>query len=136
QQREMALRYSRWWCNVLLLAGGAASAVITLGIGIIFNKSINQRFAMLTDNARRLAAGKTLVPPLHGNDEIAELDHVFHEMRASLAEAAQRERDYTGQLEQRVAERTAELTAANRDLAHKNQENELFVYSVSHDLRS
>src|SRR5262245_8740491 len=39
-------------------------------------------------------------------------------------------------LEQRVAARTAELAAVNRDLAHKNQENELFVYSVSHDLRS
>jgi len=39
-------------------------------------------------------------------------------------------------LEQRVVERTARLDQANRDLAQKNQENELFVYSVSHDLRS
>jgi PAS domain S-box-containing protein len=30
----------------------------------------------------------------------------------------------------------AELAAANRDLRQKNQENETFVYSVSHDLRS
>lgn len=34
-----------------------------------------------------------------------------------------------------VRDRTAELTEANRELALKNQENELFVYSVSHDLR-
>jgi signal transduction histidine kinase len=39
-------------------------------------------------------------------------------------------------LEQRMLERTAELAEANRDLAHKQQENEMFVYSVSHDLRS
>jgi PAS domain S-box-containing protein len=39
-------------------------------------------------------------------------------------------------LERRVTERTAELEAANRDLAQKNTENEMFVYSVSHDLRS
>jgi signal transduction histidine kinase len=39
-------------------------------------------------------------------------------------------------LELRVAERTVELAEANRDLAQKNQENEMFVYSVSHDLRS
>jgi signal transduction histidine kinase len=39
-------------------------------------------------------------------------------------------------LEQRVADRTAELAEANRDLTQKNQENEMFVYSVSHDLRS
>jgi signal transduction histidine kinase len=40
------------------------------------------------------------------------------------------------ELEQRVEERTADLAEANRDLTQKNQENEMFVYSVSHDLRS
>jgi PAS domain S-box-containing protein len=40
------------------------------------------------------------------------------------------------ELERRVQERTAELAEANRDLSQKNQENEMFVYSVSHDLRS
>ncbi|HEY1190704.1 MAG TPA: PAS domain S-box protein [Gemmata sp.] len=38
--------------------------------------------------------------------------------------------------EEAVRERSAELEAANRDLAQKNAENEMFVYSVSHDLRS
>jgi PAS domain S-box-containing protein len=40
------------------------------------------------------------------------------------------------ELEQRVLERTAELADSNRQLAQKNDENETFVYSVSHDLRS
>jgi PAS domain S-box-containing protein len=40
------------------------------------------------------------------------------------------------QLDQRVRERTAQLAQANRELQQKNQENETFVYSVSHDLRS
>lgn len=40
------------------------------------------------------------------------------------------------ELERRVVERTAELAEANRNLAQKSQENEMFVYSVSHDLRS
>ncbi len=40
------------------------------------------------------------------------------------------------ELEQRVRERTAELAEANTELVQKNQENETFVYSVSHDLRS
>jgi signal transduction histidine kinase len=39
-------------------------------------------------------------------------------------------------LEQRVAERTAALAAANEELAQRNRENEMFVYTVSHDLRS
>lgn len=49
------------------------------------------------------------------------------------AEALRRSHD---DLERRVSERTKELAAANLDLAQKNQENEMFVYSVSHDLRS
>jgi len=39
-------------------------------------------------------------------------------------------------LMRRVTDRTAELEAANRELAAANHELEAFVYSVSHDLRS
>jgi PAS domain S-box-containing protein len=40
------------------------------------------------------------------------------------------------ELEERVRLRTAELAERNIQLAQKNEENEMFVYSVSHDLRS
>jgi signal transduction histidine kinase len=39
-------------------------------------------------------------------------------------------------LERRVRDRTADLAETNRDLGRRNEENEMFVYSVSHDLRS
>jgi PAS domain S-box-containing protein len=35
-----------------------------------------------------------------------------------------------------LTQQAAQLAEANRDLAQKNDENEMFVYSVSHDLRS
>lgn len=44
--------------------------------------------------------------------------------------------ELNNELERRVIERTQALAQANEDLAQRNQENELFVYSVSHDLRS
>jgi signal transduction histidine kinase len=40
------------------------------------------------------------------------------------------------ELERRVIERTAELAQVNRKLEQQTQENEMLVYSVSHDLRS
>ncbi len=40
------------------------------------------------------------------------------------------------QLTRELQQRVAELAAANRELAQRSSENETFVYSVSHDLRS
>jgi signal transduction histidine kinase len=53
-----------------------------------------------------------------------------------IREAEDKIRRLNAELEQRVLERTAELAEANRELQQKNGENEMFVYSVSHDLRS
>lgn len=53
-----------------------------------------------------------------------------------LKEAELKIRRQNEELDRRVQERTAELARTNADLRQKNQENEMFVYSVSHDLRS
>ena len=63
----------------------------------------------------------------------------FSKLTRDLTERKRAEdtiRALNNDLERRVRERTTELAAANRDLSQKNQENEMFVYSVSHDLRS
>ena len=60
-------------------------------------------------------------------------------LAASTAErenASQALRQLNEELEQRVADRTNVLAGTNRQLDQKNEENETFVYSVSHDLRS
>ncbi|HEY5313674.1 MAG TPA: response regulator, partial [Pirellulales bacterium] len=62
-----------------------------------------------------------------------EVELVRARSEKALAEA---QAALNAELEQRVEQRTAELAKANRELAQQTRENEMFVYSVSHDLRS
>jgi signal transduction histidine kinase len=87
-----------------VIVGGIAFLATTLVLFLAFLNGVVRRLAILRDNARRVAEGKAPMPPLAGADEIAEVDHAFHEMATSLNQ--------------------------------QKQENEMFVYSVSHDLRS
>jgi len=135
-ERLETLAASQTWLGRLFVAGGVMAFLTTTLLALLFRRGIGDRIATLVANTRRVAQGEALAPPLRGADEFTALDRVFHDMARALTESAQRERAYRANLERRVAERTAELAEANRDLLHKNQENELFVYSVSHDLRS
>ncbi len=87
-----------------IVGGGLVAIPGVVILAVALGRGITSRFAVLADNAGRLAEGKELVTPLEGRDEIAQLDRVFHSMARAIAE--------------------------------KNRENEMFIYSVSHDLRS
>jgi signal transduction histidine kinase len=86
----------------------------------------------LTGNAERLGRGWELAPPLSGSDEIAALDAVLHQTGARLREA---EGEQT-LLKARLEARARELAGVNEELRQETQDNEMFIYSVSHDLRS
>jgi signal transduction histidine kinase len=132
EERMEALRNSSRLQDWLLVVG----LVVNIGIGALaatmFSREISSRIAVVTDNTRRIADGETLPPLVPGSDEIRELDEQFHRLADHLKTARLKERVYQEALERRATD----LTRANNDLSQKNQEIEMFVYSVSHDLRS
>ena len=137
EQRLNAIRLDRlnanWqWLDFLLIGGSVVSILSSFLIAVLFSRSISGRIETLASNARLLSDGRDLMPPLRGGDEIARLDSVFRRMAGAIAVALRRERD-DAELASRRAEEAAGI---NAQLREKAQENEMFVYSVSHDLRS
>ena len=118
--------------DYLLVGGLVVSILSSLLVALLFSRSISGRIAMLAENSRLLSEGRELTPPLLGKDEVARLDRDFRAMAETLAGAIDRER-----AEAKIASELAEETVTiNAQLREKAQENEMFVYSVSHDLRS
>ncbi|RDK03792.1 sensor histidine kinase [Paraburkholderia lacunae] len=115
-----------------LIAAVIGSMLIWAATAMVFARSIGRRLEVLTDNAERLGNGRPLAAPLSGNDEIAALDAVLHQTGARLREA---EGEQT-LLKARLEARAQELAGVNEELRQETQDNEMFIYSVSHDLRS
>ncbi len=113
--------------------GGMAALLFTgLLCAWLFGRTIVGRLAILNQNVRRFTKGELLASRVGGTDEVAVLDNSFHRMAEDLKAAARKEQEFQADLERRAGE----LTVMNRELVQKSDENEMFVYSVSHDLRS
>ncbi|CAN5202083.1 cell wall metabolism sensor histidine kinase WalK [soil metagenome] len=76
----------------VLIGGGFLNIILSLILGVILTRSIANRLKIMNDNSYRLASDMPLNELVSGNDEIAQLDRVFHNMAAALKEAARKER--------------------------------------------
>ena len=132
QRRLNDLQRQSVFLTRLLTLGILATLLAGVVAMVILTRGLTHRIGVLRANARRFSRGDALAPLVEGRDEIAELDLSFHEMAEAIAEGQQNERAFKATLEKQ----NAELVTANQDLDHKSRENEMFVYSVSHDLRS
>ena len=93
RERQVGLVQARDRLNVVFAFGGLSAVACTFGLAYGFRRGIARRFAAVEANARRLAAGETLPPPLDGGDEIASLDRAFRAMAAELTRASDAVRD-------------------------------------------
>jgi len=99
--------------QLVLVFGGLVTAIIVAAIA--FSRSITRPINKLSANAQELAEGNLDVQvDAHRRDEIGDLARSFDVMRDSLKRSIRELRDINQHLEERVAERTAELEQANK----------------------
>ena len=131
-ERSASVMQTRARQQYALIAAVVGSMLIWAVTALVFARNIGRRLEVLTDNAERLGNGQPLSAPLAGNDEIAALDRALHQTSARLRVAEQEQVT----LQKRLEARAAELAGVNEALRQETQDNEMFIYSVSHDLRS
>ncbi|MGD9682225.1 MAG: ATP-binding protein [Candidatus Obscuribacterales bacterium] len=96
--KELADREANDRASGIIFAWLAIGVLFNIGVAIIlavfFSRSITRRLEVLTDNTVRLAEKRPLSERVAGDDEIAELDRVFHRMADALHEADRLKQDF------------------------------------------
>ncbi|MGV2287650.1 ATP-binding protein [Trinickia sp. YCB016] len=131
-ERSQALAATRDEQRNALIAAVAGSMLIWGLAALALAGNIGRRLGALTAKAERLGRGQSLGTPASGDDEIAQLDAVLHQTSERLRQAEGEQ----AALKDKLEARAEELTRLNDDLRQQTQDNEMFIYSVSHDLRS
>jgi signal transduction histidine kinase len=82
----------------VLWAGVIFNVAVTLAMAVYFSRSISNRLDVLSQNARLLSNRKPLHKLIGGEDEVADLDRVFHEMADALVKAERRKQDFVSMI--------------------------------------
>jgi two-component system, NtrC family, sensor kinase len=99
------------------LFGTGAAALLALGVAFAFARRLTAALERLTEAARALGEGKLDARvALHSDDEVGTLARTFNHMGDELLQSRAEIERWNRELEERVAQRTAELKEAQAQL--------------------
>jgi signal transduction histidine kinase len=130
----LALAYQTLNVTIGLMAG----AVFVAGLAVVLAvRHIVRPIESLSATAEKIAAGDlSQQAHVEGAAEIEALAGSFNTMTAQLLTTLEGLELLNADLERRVAERTAELEAANRRLTELDRLKTMFIQDMSHELRT
>lgn len=73
----------------MLIVGIFIQVLIAFGLATGFSKKTLDQLTVLMDNMRRMKAGQELNPTLKGQDELAQMDLMFHVMAQSITDTTE-----------------------------------------------
>jgi len=73
--------------RLYIFGGVLLNLALSLGLATFFSRDIAARLQILSENAGRFVERKSLLPPVAGSDEVAEVDAAFRKMAEEVNEA-------------------------------------------------
>lgn len=116
-----------------LMAAIIAGLLMTVLVRFIINKTIVSKILTLNENSKKIAQGNFDVHiDIKQKDELGELASTFNSMAQSLKESFLKIKEYNEQLEEKVKQRTKELSETLEKVQElkKQQDGDYFLTSL------